>query len=97
MKQAFLRLLTKTKSAIEAEITHNVPTDLLAGEFAFIELPKNTQILATPIDIITQPNHFTPNLITEMIKKTTLGQAVDKMMPELYAIVTGSKNLHGKV
>ncbi len=97
MKQAFLKLLTSKTDSIEIEIATNVPTDLLAGEFAFIELPRHAQILATPIDIITEPNHFTSNLITKMIEKTTLGQAVDKMMPELYAIVAGSKNIHGKV
>lgn len=91
MKQAFLKLLTKTKSTVEIEITSNVPTDLLAGDFILATLPSDKKIPATPIDIATHPKHFTTEKFKKNIQEITLGQAIDKMMPWLYAIVAGTK------
>lgn len=96
MKEAFLKLLTSKTNSIEIEIATNVPTDLLAGDFILTTLPAHTKVPATPIDIIMHKKHFTAGKFKKTIRETRLGQAIDKMMPELYAIVTGSKNLHGK-
>jgi hypothetical protein len=87
MKQAYLKLLAEISAPeIEQRITVNVPTTLFSGDFILATLDDN-RTPATLLDILTRTAHFTEGKLKALAKETTLAQAVDRMMPELYKII----------
>lgn len=90
MKTAYLALLSEVSGTeTEVAIAQAVPTDLFAGDFVLATL-KDKRTPATMIDIILDIRTNEKKLRT-LLGKTTLKQATDALMPELYKIVTAGQ------
>jgi len=88
MKKAYLKLLkTIPGSDTEVSLAEGVPTDLFAGEFVLATLDTKSTA-ATALDIMLRHGIFTEARLRKLLKATSLNEGVNRMIPELYRIVT---------
>lgn len=90
MRTAYLDLLVLIPgSEKEIAIAKAVPTDLFAGDFHLVTLSaKKTKVAATGLDLILRRDSLTESNLRNLLDKTSLRTATDRMMPELYKIIT---------
>lgn len=89
MKTAYLRILNQVPcEADDVKIAAAVPTHYFAGEFIAITLDASTP--ATPLDIVKAVPEKQETEISKTLSETSLGTAIDRMIPELYRIVAPS-------
>jgi hypothetical protein len=90
MKSAYLDVLSSipgTKK--EIAIAKAVPTDLFAGEVVLVTLGAGkTKVAATGLDIVLRRDTLTESHLRNLLDKTSLRTATDRMMPELYKIIS---------
>jgi len=66
----------------------------LSSDYAFISLQTgDKQVLATGLDLALYGNDETFNRLTSLAETTTVSQALDNLIPKLYTIVGGKKNV----
>ncbi len=93
MKTAYLDVLASIpRSEKEAAIAKAVPTDLFAGEVVLVTLGAGkTKVAATGLDVVLRQETLTESHLRNLLDKTSLRTATDRMMPELYKIISHEK------
>lgn len=88
MKAAYLAMLQRIPDVeAETKIAQAVPTSDLFGELVLATFESGEP--ATALDIALRPHIYTESYLSDRVRETTVAEAVDRMMPELYLIAVG--------
>ncbi len=86
-KQAFIKLLEKMKDLESIEAAKSVPTTnnvITRPMLTYIEGPQDARVPASGLDMLLYAEKGSLNKIFDVSKKVTLGQLLDRVLPNIY-------------